>query len=112
MTGDRHGCNAYCQSPEHCDLVYVPPGKDAHYIDLVYWQTDAGRVTRAKRAREAPPLAQVPPDRRDSLGTTPVDPASGEPWLVWWVSTKVPDYADNKHQVGTAGDGSKSPFRC
>lgn len=86
MTGDRHGCNAYCHGAEHCDLVYVPPGKDAHYIGLVYWQTDAGRVTRAKPAREAPTLETVPAAWRDSLGTRPVDPATGEPWLVWWVS--------------------------
>lgn len=85
-TDDRHECCAYCAPPEHCDLVYVPPDYDGHAVDLSYYQLGIGRVTRVKRAAEAPPLAAIPLAKRDSMGARPTDPTTGVPWLAWYIS--------------------------
>jgi hypothetical protein len=81
-----HACNAYCNPPEHCDLVYTseaPVLAAKALVADVYRRTLGLVVTRLELAREAPELEALPAG--DVLNLTPHHPPQGaRRWLVFW----------------------------
>jgi nicotinamidase-related amidase len=61
---DAHSCNAYCQPPEHCDLVFTSqapmPAAKALVADA-YRRSLGLLVTHIETAREAPELEAMDP---------------------------------------------------
>lgn len=79
----NHDCNAYCEAPLHCELIWTSREASEGEIAQSLGYFRGLKVSRVTPAPEAPEIGHVPQSQLDpvQIGTAP---AGERAYLVWW----------------------------